>query len=175
MDINMKRICNPIVHVENTTNQRQFENLRLAKERLKLLEHILAILRRIPRHMFGPQNGGPLPGRQARSRHVVVRLDCLKLFFRNSRPLTKRRVVLNSMLAPVDETGLDDHHLLDPGRKDATGTLSLDNHRIEHQEFAHLGQVGKYSDECIHAPDRPFDVLVALGQWARKTVYIDKT
>jgi hypothetical protein len=77
--------------------------------------------------MIGPKDGGLLPLREMGRVHVAVRADSLDLGIGDSRHLTKRGVVRQSVGAVVHLARLDDHHILDLGREQATRPLPLHN------------------------------------------------
>ena len=117
-----------------------------------MLEDIIPGACRVLGDVFRPQDGRFLPVIQEVRVHIVVGTDDLDLFFRDACRLTKRRVVGQSVFAPVGVAGLDDDHFLELGGEAATAAFPLHNRSERRQHHLHEGCMGGDTVGVWNAP-----------------------
>ena len=87
--------------------------------------------------MLCPEDSRFLPLAEKVTVHVVVRSNNLDLLFRDACRLTKRRVVSQSIIAPVGMARFDDYHLLQLGCKAAPTAFPLHHSGEGRQHHLH--------------------------------------
>ena len=117
LDRDLERVHEPVEHGEEAAHQCELHDLDFVEVFRHGLENIIAVTRRVPGHVLGPQDRGFLPRAEDVRGQVLIGADGFDLFPGDACRLTKRRVVRRSICAPVDVARLDDHHLFDLRRE----------------------------------------------------------
>ena len=112
---NLDSVHIPVPKIEQSRDHLQLNDFLFVKYTADMFNDIIARSCGIFGHVFSPKDGRLFPVIWKRRVHVIVRANDVDLFVRNARRLTKRRVMSQSIIAPIGMTGLDDRHFFELG------------------------------------------------------------
>ena len=108
----MKGIHVAVSKIKKAANHGKFDDLLLIKYGTDTFKNIISRPSSVFGYMLCPEDSCFLPLAEKVTVHVVVRSNNLDLLFRDACRLTKRRIVSQSIIAPIGMARFDNYHFL---------------------------------------------------------------
>ena len=121
----LQRVHEAVAEIEQAGDHRKFNNFLFVEDTAYMFKNIISRPRGVLRHVLRPHHGCFFPIIQKRGVHVRIAADDFDLFVGNACRLTKRRVMSQSITAPIGLAGLDDRHFFEFRCQATTAAFAL--------------------------------------------------